>query len=76
MDCDGCPWEKYRIQKEKKMRHLNLVVILLVAFTMGIIFSPLFLGIASAYEERNGSWTASEKRQVINLLEKIEDNTQ
>ena len=57
------------------MKNTKLIVILLVAFTTGIIFSPLFLGIASAFGEQSGAWTASEKKQVINLLVKIERNT-
>jgi hypothetical protein len=46
-----------------------------VAFTAGVILSPLFHGIANAYAEQEGFWTATEKRQIINLLGKIERNT-
>jgi len=57
------------------MNNKNLWAMLLVAFMAGVLWSPVFQGIAEAYGERDGRWTASEKRQVISLLKEIRDNT-
>jgi len=57
------------------MNNTRLAIGFLIAFTLGVLFSPILIGIAGAYSEQMGSWSATEKRQVINLLEKIEKNT-
>lgn len=57
------------------MKNLKLTLILLAAFIAGVILSPLFMGTVNAYGERDGFWTATEKRQIISLLGKIENNT-
>jgi len=46
-----------------------------ILFVAGMIFGWLTTGLVSAYEEQYGAWTATEKRQVIGLLKKIESHT-
>ena len=58
-----------------EIKKIRLTLILLVAFTAGVILSPLFLGTVNAYGERDGFWSATEKRQIISLLGQIADNT-
>jgi hypothetical protein len=48
---------------------------LLLAFMAGMIVGWFTVGQVSAYQEKDGGWSASEKRQVIDLLEKIAENT-
>lgn len=50
---------------------------LLLAFMAGMIIGWFTVGKVSAYDTQSGSsyWSASERRQVISLLEKIAENT-
>ena len=57
----------------KNMR--NKALTLLILATMALALSLLRQPSLNAYGEQGGGWTASEKRQVISLLEKIEENT-
>lgn len=57
------------------MRNKTYVITLLIAFVAGVFLAPLFQGVAGAYGEKDGLWTANEKKQVISLLRQIRDNT-
>lgn len=48
---------------------------LAMAFLAGMVFGWMTVSQVSAYSEKDGGWSASEKRQVISLLEKIVSNT-
>ena len=50
---------------------LTLILILLLGLAIGHVLT----GSVQAYGEKDGAWTSDEKRQVIMLLEKIEQNT-
>lgn len=58
-------------QREKIMKK----TILLIGLMLGFVLFHMGSVHLSAYSEKNGGWTATEKRQVINLLEKIAENT-
>lgn len=47
-----------------------LTGLLAVLFMVGVLVTSVH-----PYGETGGLWTASEKRQVISLLERIEENT-
>lgn len=57
------------------MSRLRIIAIIGLVYLAGVVTSPLWIGLLHAYEESTGSWSATEKRQVIRLLEKIEQNT-
>ena len=50
-----------------------IIVLLTVIVTM--LAGWITVRPVSAYSEQNGGWSASEKRQVIDLLERISENT-
>lgn len=49
--------------------------IIIVTLLVGIAIGWMTVGFVSAYQEKDGGWSSSEKRQVIDLLEKIAENT-
>jgi len=54
------------------MQRKRMIVATLLA---GMVLGWLTVGFVSAYQEKDGGWSASEKRQVISLLEQIAENT-
>jgi hypothetical protein len=58
------------------MKRIHTILIIGIIYALGVISAPLWIGLVSAYEESSGSWSATEKRQIIRLLESIDNNTQ
>ena len=58
------------------MKRLRTIVIISLVYLVGVASSPLWIGMLHAFGETTGVWTAAEKRQVIQLLDRIESNTQ
>ena len=57
---------------DSKIKKVKMALLIL----LGVMIGHLGLLSVYAYQETTGSWTASEKRQVISLLESIKSNTE
>lgn len=55
------------------MKEKITIALLLFAFAGATL--SMTAQVANSYGESEGGWSATEKRQVISLLEKIEKNT-
>jgi len=53
---------------------ISIVLIVVCNVFISMMFATFPKNVES-YGERNGEWTATEKRQIIELLERIEENT-
>ena len=78
---DGCGWQ-YGLSGVQEGHVIlkmggnmkNKITMCLLLF-LGIIIGQFLVGTVRAAYENSGEWSASEKRQVISLLEQIAKNT-